>query len=88
MAVNIELQMIQAIANEYQSGRTVEEISIDSGIGKNNVKRALCEANLMSLTWYKTEEECNILKHLESLGITTLQELKDAITLWKNSLVI
>lgn len=79
MAVNIDPNMIQAIANEYQNGRTIEEISIDSGIGKNNVKRALCEANLMSLSWYKTQEEDNILLYLDSIGITTLQDLKDVI---------
>lgn len=76
MAVNIDPNMIQAIANEYQNGRTIEEISIDSGIGKNNVKRALCEANLMSLSWYKTQEEDDILLYLDSIGITTLQDLK------------
>ena len=79
MAVNIDPNMIQAIANEYQNGRTIEEISIDSGIGKNNVKRALCEANLMSLSWYKTQEEDDILLYLDSIGITTLQDLKDVI---------
>lgn len=76
MAVNIDPNMIQAIANEYQNGRTIEEISIDSGIGKNNVKRALCEANLMSLSWYKTQEEDDILLYLDIIGITTLQDLK------------
>lgn len=76
MAVNIDPNMIQAIANEYQNGRTIEEISIDSGIGKNNVKRALCEANLMCLSWYKTQEEDDILLYLDSIGITTLQDLK------------
>ena len=79
MAVNIDPNMIQAIANEYQNGRTIEEISIDSGIGKNNVKRALCEANLMSLSWYKTQEEDDILLYLDSIGITTLQDLKYVI---------
>lgn len=79
MAVKLHPQMIQDIASEYQAGRTVEEISIDSGIGKNNVKRALCEANLMSLSWYKTQEEDDILLHLDSIGITTLQDLKDVI---------
>ena len=79
MAVNIDPNMIQAIANEYQNGRTIEEISIDSGIGKNNVKRALCEANLMSLSWYKTKEEDDILLFLDSIGITTLQDLKYVI---------
>ena len=79
MAVNIDPNMIQAIANEYQNGRTIEEISIDSGIGKNNVKRALCEANLMSLSWYKTQEEDDILLYLDSISITTLQDLKYVI---------
>ena len=79
MAVNSDPNMIQAIANEYQNGRTIEEISIDSGIGKNNVKRSLCEANLMSLSWYKTQEEDDILLYLDSIGITTLQGLKDVI---------
>ena len=79
MAVNIDPNMIQAIANEYQNGRTIEEISIDSGIGKNNVKRALCEANLMSLSWYKTKEEDDILLLLDIIGITTLEDLKYVI---------
>lgn len=79
MAVNIDPNMIQAIANEYQNGRTIEEISIDSGIGKNNVKRALCEANLMSLSWYKTKEEDDILLFLDIIGITTLEDLKYVI---------
>ena len=85
MAVRLHPQMVQDIASEFQAGRTIEEISIDSGIGKNNVKRALCEANLMSLSWYKTEEEDSILEYLETTkGITTLQGLQDVINLCTN----
>lgn len=84
MAVRLHPQMIQDIASEYQAHRTIEEISIDSGIGKNNVKRALCEANLLSLSWYKTEEEDSILLYLETKGITTLQGLQDVINLCTN----
>lgn len=84
MAVKLHPQMIQDIASEYQAGRTIEQISIDSGIGKNNVKRALCEANLLSLSWYKTEEEDSILVYLETKGINTLQGLQDVINLCTN----
>ena len=84
MAVKLHPQMIQDIASEFQAGRTIEEISIDSGVGKSNVKRALCEANLLSLSWYKTEEEDSILVYLETKGITTLQGLQDVINLCTN----
>lgn len=85
MAVKLHPQMIQDIASEYLAGRAIEEISIDSGIGKNNVKRALCEAKILSLSWYKTEEEDSILVYLETTkGITTLQGLQDVINLCTN----
>ena len=42
----------------------------------SNVKRALAEANVLTLSWYKTNEENDMLEYLKQNNVTTLQELK------------
>lgn len=68
-------QEITWIANEFQSNRTVQEIAIDTGMSKQNVKRALAEAGLLTLSWYKTNEENKMLIALASKGISNVKEL-------------
>lgn len=70
---------INWFCQELQSGRTIEEMAIDTGWSKQNVKRALAEGGLLYLQWHKTKEEDHILKYLRSIGITSLNQLKQAI---------
>ena len=58
------------------SNYTIEEISVETGVGSQNVKRALCEAGVLTLSWYKTNEENAMLEYLKQNNVTTLQELK------------
>lgn len=64
------------IKQEYKSGRTVQEIATDTGISISNIKRALAEAGVLTLSWYKTNEENAMLEYLKQNNVTTLQELK------------
>lgn len=72
-------QEITWIANEFQSNRTVQEIAIDTGMSKQNVKRALAEAGLLTLSWYKTSEENKMLIALASKGISNVKELLERL---------
>ena len=69
---------INWFTQQYQAGRTVEEMSIDTGWSKQNVKRALAEGQLMYLSWYKTHEEDSMLKFLKDIGITSARDLREA----------
>lgn len=70
---------INWFCQELQSGRTIEEMAIDTGWSKQNVKRALAEGGLLYLQWHKTKEEDKMLKYLRSVGIVTIHELQQAI---------
>lgn len=77
--MNLKPSEINWIANEKRSGRTIEEIAIDTGMSKQNVKRALAESGDMVLSWYKTKEENLILEFLRNKGITKLNQLTNMI---------
>lgn len=64
------------IKQEYKSGRTIQEIATDTGISISNVKRALAEVGVMSLDWYKTQNEISMLNYLASKGINTIDDLR------------
>lgn len=74
----IDMPAINWFTQQYQAGRTVEEMSIDTGWSKQNVKRALAEGQLMYLSWYKTHEEDNMLKFLKEIGIISARDLQEA----------
>ena len=74
----IDKSSIQWFCQEYKNGRTVEEMAVDNGWSKQNVKRALAEGQLMYLSWYKTHEEDSMLKYLKELGITSASDLREA----------
>ena len=76
MTVKLNKDEINYIARAYLSNYTIEEISIETGVGSQNVKRALCEAGLMKVDWYKSSEEIAMLEYLKQNNVTTLQELK------------
>lgn len=75
MSIKIDPLALNWIHNEFQSGRTIEEISVDTGMSKQNVKRALAECGELSLSWYKTVEENAILAYLKAKGITSTSQL-------------
>lgn len=75
MAVKLTQPEINWFKQEYENGRTLDEISVDTGFSKQNIKRALAEAGLMYLSWYKTNEEDKILKYLRNKDITKLNQL-------------
>ena len=74
----IDKSSIQWFCQEYKNGRTVEEMAVDNGWSKQNVKRALAEGHLMYLSWYKTHEEDSMLKFLKEIGITSASDLREA----------
>ena len=74
----IDMPAINWFTQQYQAGRTVEEMSIDAGWSKQNVKRALAEGGVMYLSWYKTREEDSMLKYLKDIGITSARDLREA----------
>lgn len=67
------------IKQEYEAGRTIQEIATDTSISISNIKRALAESNVIDLDWYKTKDEINMLKYLKSKGISNLQQLEEII---------
>ena len=77
MTVKLNKDEINYIARAYLSNYTIEEISVETGVGKQNVKRALCEAGLMKLDWYKSSEEIAILNYLKAMGIVNLKQLRE-----------
>lgn len=68
-------QDIQWVRDEYLAGRTIDEISIDTGKSVKTIKRYLAEAGVLNLSWHKTREEDSILKYLKSKNITKLYQL-------------
>lgn len=76
MSIRLTQAEIQWIKQEYEAGSTVQDIAFDTGMSVSNVKRALAEANVLTLSWYKTNEENAILEYLKQNNVTTLEELK------------
>ena len=70
---------IQWICNEYTIGRSVSEISVDTGISISQIKRALAEGKLLNLNWYKTKEEHLMLEYLRNKKIDSLNKLQESI---------
>lgn len=79
MPIKLTQQEINWISNEYKNDRTIQEISIDTGISISNIKRALAEAKVITLEWYKTKEEIQMLNYLKIKGITTTKQLKETL---------
>ena len=76
----IDKPAINWFTQQYQAGRTVEEMSIDAGWSKQNVKRALAEGGVMYLSWYKTTEENTMLKYLKDMEVTSFNQLRECFT--------
>lgn len=79
MTVKLNQQELNWVANEFQNDRTVQEIAIDTGMSVNNVKRALAEKGLLSLSWYKTTDEIQMLNYLKAMGVNNLIDLRDTL---------
>lgn len=79
MTVKLNRQELNWVANEFQNDRTVQEIAIDTGMSVNNVKRALAEKGLLSLSWYKTTDEIQMLNYLKAMGVNNLIDLRDIL---------
>lgn len=73
--MTVKAQDIQWVKDEFLAGRTVEEISIDTGKSVKTIKRYLAEAGVLKLSWHKTKEENDIIKYLNAKGITKLTQL-------------
>lgn len=77
MSIKLTPTEIQWIKYAYEeAGNTVQDIAFDTGMSISNVKRALAEAGVLTLSWYKTNEENAMLEYLKQNNVTTLQELK------------
>lgn len=70
---------IKFIADCYNAGACVADISFHTGLTQQGVKRALHEAHLMYLSWNKTKDENEILTYLLDKGITKLEQLRDFV---------
>lgn len=73
--MTVKAQDIQWVKDEFLAGRTVEEISIDTGKSIKTIKRYLAEAGILNLSWHKTREENNILNYLKAKDINKLTQL-------------
>lgn len=71
----VKAQDIQWVKDEFLAGRTVEEISIDTGKSVKTIKRYLAEAGVITLSWHKTKEENDIIRYLKAKKITKLYHL-------------
>lgn len=76
MSIRLTPAEIQWIKQEYEAGKTVHDLVFGTGMSVSNVKRALAESGVLTLSWYKTNEENAILEYLKQNNVTTLQELK------------
>lgn len=72
--MRLNAEQIDWISSEYQAGREIEEISIDTGLSVPSIKRALSEAGDIDLAWHKSKEQHKILQYLRSRGITKLSQ--------------
>lgn len=79
MAIRLNQSEINWFKDEYLNGRTIDEMAIDTGFSKQNVKRALAEADILNLSWYKTKKENELLMYLRSKDITSLTKLKELL---------
>lgn len=79
MTIKLDQKEINWISNEFKNDRSISEIATDTGMSISNVKRALAEANLITLDWYKTTDEIAMLKYLRLKGITNCKQLKETI---------
>lgn len=79
LVMRLNQNEINWIANEFKANRTIEEIAIDTGMSKQNVKRALAEASILDLSWYKTKNEQAMIAYLKAIGIHTLNQLREAL---------
>ena len=73
--MTVKAQDIQWVKDEFLAGRTVEEISIDTGKSIKTIKRYLAEAGVLKLSWHKTKEENDIINYLKAKGITKLNQI-------------
>ena len=72
--MRLNAEQIDWISSEFQAGREIEEISIDTGLSVPTIKRALSESGDIDLSWHKTKEQHKILQYLRSRGITKLSQ--------------
>lgn len=73
--MTVKAQYIQWVKDEFLAGRTVEEISLDTGKSVKTIKRYLAEAGILNLSWHKTREENLLINYLKTKGITKLTQL-------------
>lgn len=73
--MTVKAQDIQWVKDEFLAGRTVEEISLDTGKSVKTIKRYLAEAGILNLSWHKTREENLLINYLKAKGITKLTQL-------------
>lgn len=70
---------IDWIVLNYNQGRTIEELTLDTGRSEATIKRALSEAGVMDLSWHKSAEQHRMLQYLRTKNITNLTQLQGKI---------
>lgn len=69
----------KAIAKTYKAGKvTQQELAYEYGVAPITIRRALAEQGLIKLVGYRTRKQSALLNKLESMGITSVEQL-DAI---------
>ena len=73
--MKLDKKAIEWITQEHAAGRTLDEISLDTGLSKPSVKRALSEAGVLELSWHKSDSEHKLLQLLSKNGIKTVSDI-------------
>lgn len=77
--MKLDSNKINQIADKFLAGQSVAQIADELDMSRQNVKRALAEAGLMQLSWYKTTNELQMLNYLKGMGINNLVELRSVL---------
>lgn len=71
-------EQIQWIVDNFNFGREIEELSLDTGLSQASIKRALSEAGVIDLSWHKSQAQHELLTYLRTKGITSVKHLQGA----------
>ena len=73
--MTLDKQALLWIKQEFEAGRTAEEIALDTGYSKPTVKRALAEQGVLNLSWHKSKAQHELLTYLERSNIKCVEDL-------------
>lgn len=77
--MRLNAPQIEWIVQNYNQGRTIEELTLDTGRSEATIKRALSEAGVMDLSWHKSAEQHRMLQYLRTKSVVNLTQLQGKI---------